>query len=181
MFRQREGIVLVANLHNRRFFVEYFYVQRAKLSTQKTSISAFGSCRSNSNLRNLVTPLLFKKHSRLSSHFRDLQSRFLFCMKLLLVNEKWRSFCLSFSPNSFVGKLSCMSSVSVSARFPHCLSVLQQVSPCFRLVSGTESLLIESDKLLQKVTLAYLFCSSSGEKPSFQREDRQTQPKTRSS
>ena len=45
----------------------------------------------------------------------------------------------------------------------------------------TESLLIESDELLQKVTLVFLFCSSSGEKPSFQREDRQTQPKTGSS
>ena len=103
-------------------------------------------------------------------------------MKLLLANENvGKSFFLSFSSNSFVVELCCLSSVSVSARFPHCLCVLQQVSQCFRLVSVTESLLIESDKLLQKVTLAFLFCSSKGEKPSFQREDRQTQPKTVSS
>ena len=78
-------------------------------------------------------------------------------MKLLLANENVMEIFLPFFQlEFFVGELSCLSSVSVSVRFPHCPSVLQQVSPCFRLVSVTESLLIESDKLLQKVTLAFL-------------------------
>ena len=156
------------------------HVQRAKLTTQ-TSFSAFGSCRSNSNLRNLVTPLLFKKHSRMSSHFRDLQSSFLFCMKLILVNENGDlSAFLSARILSLANSLACHLFRSL-LDFRIVLVSCKKVSPCFRLVRETESLLIESDKLLQKVTLTYLFCSSCGETPSFQREDRQTQPKTGSS